>query len=181
MKGKLITDGKNNYSLLDYDNELIGTTMKSSITYQRLSLKNCEEIANGYDLEKIIKETLNTSEHSITDHIKEEGFVIGFKKAIEIIEKIPNTPDPKLIDSMCMRYRHDFGIIKDEAEKNSLRVTMTQLWEEVVGIGFYAGKTEWDVEIEMEKVSDGLDEMAQNQYSKQPKLDADGCLILKRK
>ena len=72
-------------------------------------------------------------------------------------------------------------MIKDEAIINYLRVTMTQLWEEVVGIGFYAGKTEWDVEIEMEKVSDGLDEMAQHQYSKQPKLDADGCLILKLK
>ena len=57
---------------------------------------------------------------------------------LRIIENIPNTPDPKLIDSMCMRYRHDFGMIKDEAIINYLRVTMTQLWEEVVGIGFYA-------------------------------------------
>ena len=45
-------------------------------------------------------------------------------------------PDPKLIDSMAMRYRHDFGLL-DRNEQDSIRTTMTQLWEEVVGIGFY--------------------------------------------
>ena len=45
-------------------------------------------------------------------------------------------PDPKLIDSMAMRYRHDFGLL-DEQTKDSIRTTMTQLWEEVVGLGFY--------------------------------------------
>jgi hypothetical protein len=45
-------------------------------------------------------------------------------------------PDPRLIDSMAMRYRHDFGLL-DESFKNSIRVTMTQVWKEVVGLGFY--------------------------------------------
>jgi len=45
-------------------------------------------------------------------------------------------PDPLLIDSMAMRYRHDFGLLTSE-EQQSIRVTMTQLWEEVVGLGFY--------------------------------------------
>ena len=45
-------------------------------------------------------------------------------------------PDPRLIDSMASRYRHDFGLL-DESIKNAIRVTMTQLWEEVVGLGFY--------------------------------------------
>ena len=48
-------------------------------------------------------------------------------------------PDPKLIDSMAMRYRHDFGFL-DQSQKDSIRVTMTQLWEEVVGLGFYKAK-----------------------------------------
>jgi hypothetical protein len=45
-------------------------------------------------------------------------------------------PDPKLIDSMALRYRHDFAFL-DEQTQNSIRTTMTQLWEEVVGLGFY--------------------------------------------
>lgn len=42
--------------------------------------------------------------------------------------------DPKLIDSMAFRYRHDFGLL-EENEKESIRTTMKQLWEEVVGNG----------------------------------------------
>jgi hypothetical protein len=45
-------------------------------------------------------------------------------------------PDPKLIDSMAMRYRHDFGLL-EETHKEAIRTTMKQLWEEVVGLGFY--------------------------------------------
>jgi len=45
-------------------------------------------------------------------------------------------PDPKLIDSMAMRYRHDFSLL-DRNEQDSIRRTMRQLWEEVAGIGFY--------------------------------------------
>jgi hypothetical protein len=38
---------------------------------------------------------------------------------------------------------------------------------------------EWDIEIEMETISEGLDENAQTPYDKVPKLDEDKCLILK--
>ena len=48
-------------------------------------------------------------------------------------------PDQLLIYSMALRYRHDFGILTFE-EQQSIRVTMTQLWEEVVGLGFYKPK-----------------------------------------
>jgi antitoxin component YwqK of YwqJK toxin-antitoxin module len=49
-------------------------------------------------------------------------------------------PDPQLIDSMAMRYTHDFGFL-DEKHKESIRTTMKQLWEEVVGLGFYKPKS----------------------------------------
>lgn len=45
-------------------------------------------------------------------------------------------PNPKLIDSMAMRYRHDFGLL-DKQKQDGIRTTMTQLWEEVVCKGFY--------------------------------------------
>ena len=55
----------------------------------------------------------------------------------DMAEKIEvNSPNPKLIDSMAMRYRHDFGLL-DKQQQNSIRTTMIQLWEEVVGKGFY--------------------------------------------
>jgi hypothetical protein len=49
----------------------------------------------------------------------------------------PRQPDPALIESMCMRYRHDWGLLDDEQTKEATRTTMRQLWEEVVGLGFY--------------------------------------------
>jgi hypothetical protein len=58
---------------------------------------------------------------------------------IETTEPEPQ-PDPQLIDSMAMRYRHDFGFL-DEKHKESIRTTMKQLWEEVVGLGFYKPKS----------------------------------------
>jgi antitoxin component YwqK of YwqJK toxin-antitoxin module len=60
----------------------------------------------------------------------------------EIIEetKPKPQPDPQLIDSMAMRYTHDFGFL-DEKHKESIRTTMKQLWEEVVGLGFYKPKS----------------------------------------
>ena len=37
---------------------------------------------------------------------------------------------------MAMRYRHDFGLLSKE-EQDTIRTTMKQIWEEVVGLGFY--------------------------------------------
>ena len=45
-------------------------------------------------------------------------------------------PDPDLLDSMAMRYRHDFGLL-DSKHQAAILSTMRQLWEEVVGLGFY--------------------------------------------
>jgi hypothetical protein len=53
----------------------------------------------------------------------------------EVSDK-PVEPDPALIYSMAMRYRHDFGLL-DDRERDSICTTMRQLWEEVVGLGFY--------------------------------------------
>lgn len=61
-------------------------------------------------------------------------------------------PNPQLIESMCYRYRHDFGILEDN-EKESIKTTMKQLWEEVVGKGFYKPKEISDEEILNEAIN----------------------------
>lgn len=45
-------------------------------------------------------------------------------------------PDPALLRSMAMRYRHDFGLL-DSLTQKAILTQMRQLWEEVVGLGFY--------------------------------------------
>lgn len=59
---------------------------------------------------------------------------------------IPIEPPPGLIDSMCMRFRHDFGLTKQpgelssgltDSERDALRRQMRQLYDEVAGTGFF--------------------------------------------
>jgi hypothetical protein len=71
--------------------------------------------------------------------------------SLQEVRELIGEYDPKLIDSMALRYRHDFGLL-EENEKESIRTTMKQLWEEVVGNGFYKNdkKSEQKIEIEWE-------------------------------
>jgi hypothetical protein len=65
----------------------------------------------------------------------ERGYAHGLQEASK--PEPAQEPDPRLIESMCMRYRHDWGLLDDERLKEVTRTTMRQLWEEVVGLGFY--------------------------------------------
>lgn len=66
-----------------------------------------------------------------------EGFErAAFKKGYILCQEDMAKSNDKLIDSMAMRYRHDFGLL-DKQQQDSIRTTMIQLWEEVVGKGFY--------------------------------------------
>jgi antitoxin component YwqK of YwqJK toxin-antitoxin module len=80
----------------------------------------------------------------IEEWFDKQGNITGTRlwKNGEVIEetKPKPQPDPQLIDYMAMRYRHDFGFL-DEKHKESIRTTMKQLWEEVVGLGFYKPKS----------------------------------------
>lgn len=80
-----------------------------------------------------IEEVFYPNGNIIKTYVWKEG------KLIEVTKPEPQ-PDPQLIDSMAMRYRHDFGFL-DEKHKESIRTTMKQLWEEVVGLGFYKPKS----------------------------------------
>jgi hypothetical protein len=83
---------------------------------------------------KIIDEILLNAD-CVMDAITSEYTDYDGEELLSMVEN-KQTPDPKLIDSMAMRYRHDFGLL-EEPQKESIRSTMKQLWEEVVGLGFY--------------------------------------------
>jgi hypothetical protein len=97
--------------------------MKSKEEIQKLSYKYSDKVNMFNDW----------TSHSIADAVT-YGYTQCQKDMAEKIEV--NSPNPKLIDSMAMRYRHDFGLL-DKQQQDSIRTTMIQLWEEVVGKGFY--------------------------------------------
>lgn len=60
---------------------------------------------------------------------------------------VPKSPPPGLLASMATRYRHDFGLDKDDTspmesglsprEREVVLTLMAQLYEEATGQGFY--------------------------------------------
>ena len=59
-----------------------------------------------------------------------EGFVL-----------VPKTNSDKGIESMAMRYRHDFPLL-DANYQEGIKSQMRQLYEEAVGLGFYTHKAQ---------------------------------------
>ena len=59
-----------------------------------------------------------------------EGFVL-----------VPKTNSDKGIESMAMRYRHDFPLL-DANYQEAIKSQMRQLYEEAVGLGFYRHKAQ---------------------------------------
>ena len=183
MEGRLITDGNNNYSLLDYNNELVATNMSSGITNQKLSIKNCETIVNGYDLDELVKSKYPNvdnedfeydCEHDmIRDNYRSRGFYEGAKAIIEILGD-KKFSEHQLKEAVAESW--------NSCEDNEGNETFTQVFKRIIQS---LQQTEWDVDIVTEPMN--LDEIREqgkgflNSNTNKPKLDADGCLILKRK
>ena len=54
---------------------------------------------------------------------------------------VPKTNSDKGIESMAMRYRHDFPLL-DADYQEAIKSQMRQLYEEAVGLGFYRHKAQ---------------------------------------
>ena len=176
MKGKLRKkDGHyyfwdDNFHITDF---VANTTEHSK---NKLSLKNCEAIANGYDLDELVEDFIVVKpkyrEHE--HNISVSSFKVGFQKALEILgDKKFSEEDVAFMFQLGFNLDNPISRNEYDAHIQSLQ------------------QTEWDVEIEMEKVIDETKIIGAvkgvkgsgnkiTTYKQIPKLDADGCLILKR-
>lgn len=66
----------------------------------------------------------------------EAAVMAELEKLLAANKRPSDSPDPGLIESMAMRFDHSFVMMTD-SEKDTLRRQMCQVWEEVVGLGFY--------------------------------------------
>jgi len=201
MDGKLITDGNNNYSVLDTNNELVATTMQSGFNNQKLSIKNCEAIANGFDLDDtvdyfekgktyvqqdgviilagengtngiVIKDPLGTrGVGHYADNWNPKAFCEYNQKAIEILGDKKFTLEDIEVAMILMKGQEIFYETTFEETQKSREVYIQNYIKRVQ-------KTEWNVEIIM---IHGFDDIDNPKPFSLPKLDAHGCLILKKK
>lgn len=179
MNGKLIKQ-ETHYHLA-FDKEIVGSTHKIIADKYKLSLKNCQAIERGYDLDELAYEyDLDTIEN-VYGQVK--AFKAGFQKALEILG------DKKFSEEDVM-LGWDAGIMSKSIVDNNWTslIRSKKLLEHRESYQrdlkpSSLQQTEWEVEIEMECPKTGCDiECDINCYepNKKPKLDSDGCLILKR-
>ena len=134
--------------------------------FYKLSLSNCQAVANGYDLDELAEDWCMKPEKKWSNNDNEVGdnygsFKVGFQKALEVNSDKRFT-FKEMVDcwNKALNFQEHKETLGDHIQ--SLR------------------QTEWDVEIvtttRMENGKSGLDVPVEK-----PKLDADGCLILKIK
>jgi hypothetical protein len=164
MKGKLIKV-LDQYHLYNGDKPIATTIVCNPMLLPIISLKNCEAIANGYDLDELAD--IETEKYAtLNPKSFKRGFLYGFQKALEILG------DKKF---------------SEEQVKKAINLS----WEEkpmleIKDIIQSIQQTEWDVEIETEPMN--LDEIREQgkgflnsttTTTTKPKLDENNCLILK--
>lgn len=162
MEGKLIKLGlSEGYRLDDLNGNYIASTLNGK---NKLSLRNCEEIELGFSL----VELFDTVDSSIDYHEFDfSSFRLGVKAIIQIL-------GDKKFSEDDVRKAIEFGMKSYHSWKNRNEDEFIQSLQ----------PTGWDVEIEMEENCpyDYTSRCTQGRCDcKKPKLDAGGCLILKRK
>ena len=114
------------YSLYDSDGDIVASNNPKTPTTKKLSLKNCEAIANGYDLVELFDEVDESIDYQEFDF---SSFKLGFKKAIELLG------DKKFSEEDMLK------AIEMYYGKDKIFIEIIQSLQQ----------TEWDVEIVMDK------------------------------
>ena len=159
MNGELVKR-QDRWDLYAEDGSKIGSSAPNPMN--KLSIKNCEAIANGYDLDELALDYYKL----VFGNTK--SYKDGFQKALEIL-------GDKKFSEEDVKFMFQLGFNLDNAiSRNEYDAHIQSLQQ-----------TEWDVEIVTEPMN--LDEIREqgkgflNSNTNKPKLDANGCLILKRK
>ena len=184
MKARLIKIDTDNFVLQTIEG-IISGTLEPTKFEQKLSLKNCQAVENGYDLDEFAEqefpydfdcplfETLGITEKSnksILIGMLQGTLQKGFKKALEILGDKKFSEEDMI---KCFNASMDDGWVRADFYIQSLQ------------------QTEWEVEIEDHHIGECngndnngcfLDSPGHNCgcYKKEFKLDSEGCLILKR-
>jgi hypothetical protein len=163
MKGKLIKLNVGvGYRLNDEHGDLFASTLQSSKT--KLSIQNCDEIFGIVDVEKLAEEELLKAEkhHKLLSPITyKDGIKKGINKAMELNKD-------KVFTLGQLKTAMDMARVMTDGK-------YVHSGEEI--FQFLQQPTEIEVEVVMDKIPADL---APGGWDEFPKLDSQGCLILKR-
>ena len=165
---------------------IVNEQLADDYGWYKLSLKNCEAIERGYDLDELANELLYSKYpfHPSND----SGYWLdmykeGFQKCLELMgDKKFSEDDVKNIFTKTLENapstESHTRMISDVEYRHSV---MDELYDRVIKS---LQKTEWDVEVEIEEekefIFDPTMGISQGHYLDKPKLDENGCVILKK-
>ena len=183
MKAKLIKTEEGFSLCIPHEgtNEFIASTDGMYVEYT-LSLKNCEAIERGYDLEEL---AINHANEELSKEFTSKvgnfygfssSYIEGFKKALELLgDKVYTVP--QAIDICTRQYLEGFFDAKKSADERSTTVKLPTEYLRTLEAH------RWDVEIVeecLDKDCDGVNRKGSCISSGKPKLDENGCIILRR-
>ena len=170
MKGFELVKRQDRWDLYGEDGSKIASSAPNP--FKRLSIKNCQEIENGYDLDELASERLSTRFDENSGYHKfvfVEAYKEGFQKALEILGDKKFSEDDMIMFGLFCRNNHvgECLSVNDELfpKYQSLQQTEWDVWL-VMACGLPDGCTEPEVTCTCDII---------------PSLDTDGYLILKRK
>ena len=150
----------------------------------KLSIKNCEAVVNGYDLDELFNKIDNSIDYREFDLT---SFKLGAKNILELL-KDKKFSDNDMISAYNQgandgaRYESACG---DHDSYEQMKEAQDEHVESEKEFIQSLQTNEWDVEIccYVANANDDLDSFNSPLITNTgvPKLDADGCLILKRK
>jgi hypothetical protein len=183
MKVKLIKD-HDEYMLIDDERLVIATTDESMLEVtdkMKLSKQNCDEIFGVVDVEKLAEYSVQEVTESNADFylrdVYKEFFKEGFNKAIELNkDKVFTLGDIKEVIKkarLLARLKEDYGYDEYMFDEEDIIQSIQQPTEIEVVIEMECPQCqEWGYVSKCRKDC--------NKKFLQPKLDSNGCLILKK-
>ena len=167
MKAKLIKNElPSGYFLYDEKGDLIASTIKG-YKKQPLSLKNCQAIERGYDLDELALEAFELDlncQGDCNNYYERLAYKLGMIKMIGLLgDKKFSEEDMQRAMNWIMTQYFEFHEQPTMGRREHYIQSLQQ--------------TEWDCIVEME----GFVDEEGIYCGERPKLDAENCLILKRK
>jgi hypothetical protein len=186
MKVKLIKVDKGYYNLEDEKGNVLGTSYQfnssvGDVLEYKLSDKNCDEIFGVVDVEKLAEEYFfneyswnknNTLPYKDSDvQLTKNDFIKGFNKAMELNKDKVFTEDD-LRKAIRFGFNGAYGYLT--GEKGTIR-NQSDIYIQSI-------QQPTEIEVEIVKESIGRVKLGVGSQLEQmmPKLDASGCLILKK-
>ena len=161
MKAKLVKT-ENGYGLEDVEIIAFYSSKRPEHKHYKLSKQNCDSLFEVVDVEQLTKDFYETRKFESSHIADPVSFKIGFNKAMDLNkDKVFTREDMINFAEYC---KGDLMKTKD-------------LFNEYQSL---QQPTEIDVEIEMETKNKGFTPSRAVEEIQVPKLDSEGCLILKK-